>query len=176
MKHIFLFAFASLLFAGCSKKDDEPGVDISSWTRTVYFGTATLEKTGQQVRVMFDPENTPNMLVLITSDIKGALRLPTFTTDPQSYDGIRATHRYYDVIPNWRCYPFTFDFGGKIELNSVGDCYEVRNFDRQERITGQHIDMVIGKGLFSQMVSNGLSNLPIDLTLTVPYDWGTSQE
>lgn len=166
----FWALLTSLLFVGCSKKE-EPPLDLSQWDRTVYFGTATLEDTGQQVRVMFDPD--VNISVFITVDLRSALHLSTYETDPQFFDQVRARCLFYDVIADWSCSGFAFDFGGKIKALNV---YEVRSFDRQERITGQHIDMVIGKNLYSQVVSNGLSKIPIDLTLTVPYDWGTSQE
>ena len=168
MKHIFLFAFASLLFVGCSKKE-EPPLDLSQWTtRTVYFATATLEKNGQQVRVMFDLDYTPMMSVLITADLRSALHLSTNETDPQFFDQVRAGNPYYDVIVDWSCSNFGFHFGEGI--NETWGVRDVMNFDRQERITGQHIDMVIGYYTFKQMVNTNLSQLPIDLTLTVPYD------
>lgn len=50
------------------------------------------------------------------------------------------------------------------------------DFSRQERITGQHIDIVIGGDDVRRMFDNDLSQLPIDLQVTVPYDWGTSRE
>lgn len=43
------------------------------------------------------------------------------------------------------------------------------DFSRQERITGQHIDIVIGGDDVRRMFDNDLSQLPIDLQVTVPY-------
>lgn len=162
---LFITAF---LLSACTDSLDYK--ESTPKKRPVYFLTATLEKNGREVRIMIDSLDTRMMELLITRELGSELDLYRgFLENPEQQ---LPWYPFYDVILDWTCSEFRFNFGGK-EYGFPSK--EVVSFSRQERLTGEHIDIVIGRG-YTRIFNNDLSALPIDKRMTVPYDWGTSEE
>lgn len=167
MKYLLLIVIIPILFS-CSDS-----LDGTSKTRTVYFFTASLEKTGREVQVMIDTIDTRSMGMIVTTTVRDELNLYRTWLKPEFIEQQREWYPFYNIILDWTCAEFRF-YCGNGRYGNV--CKEVFDFSRQERITGQHIDIVIGGNGVRRMFDNDFSLLPIDLQMTVPYDWGTSQE
>ncbi len=181
MKHIFLFAFASLLFVGCSKTEavsasGEDKTYIKPETYTVYFMNCTIEGLNREVRVMLDPE----LLIdgLMVADLSKELNLP-----PWWYDStLEWLEDEQKVLPFYELKDCLGDLNTRVNLYVKNEqiwCFHkcvIADFSRQEQLTGQHIDLVLGILITQSKFNDDFSQLPIDLQMTVPYDWGTSQE
>lgn len=165
MKKFLLLTVCFLAMASCKKEETTPK------TRTVFFATASLYKTGREVRVMLDMLDTSSLEMIITGEVGRELGMSRFT--PEYPDQLQAYCPYYDVV-------LYGGYGGGLSLLIDGIRYSPvgsqADLSRQERITGQHIDIVIGDDGFRRMFDRDLSKLPIDLEMVVPYDWGTSKE
>ena len=169
MKYILISVVALLFTASCS--DTLSGDESIIRTRPVYFTTAILERTGREVRIMLDTLDTRMMGGLITHSVRSELSLyRAWLADPEQQ---RPWYPFYDVILDWTCSEFRFRFGDK-EYGFLSK--EVLSFSRQERLTGEHIDIVIGRDGTRRLFNNDLSVLPIDKRMTVPYDWGMGEE
>lgn len=166
MKRLLLLL--TLLLAACTDS-----LDDSPETRTVYFFSATLEKTGREVRIMVDSTDTRRMGMIVTTTVRSELNLSQSWLESEVIEQQLDWYPFYNVILDWWCAEFRFNCGPD-RYGHV--CKEVFNFSRQERITSQHIDIVIGGDGVRRMFDNDLSQLPIDKTMEVPYDWGTSRE
>lgn len=164
MKRFFLLTCAvALAFPACKKENT---TDDTPKTRTVYFATIQLE-TGRDARVMLDITGNQLVSMLITQEVGRELKMN------RQYPEQSSIVPFYDVV-------LYGGYGGELYLFIDGlrysDWGKQADFSRQERITGQHIDIVICNDGFRRMFNRDLSKLPIDLHMVVPYDWGMSEE
>ena len=169
MKYILISVFALLFTASCTDSLDYK--ESKPKKRPVYFLTATLEKTGREVRVMIDTLDTPAMCMRVTYEVAREVNLQ-WIKYPYP-DQVQADNPFYNV-------PLYSGYAGEFAFLVDKDRYSYfggeGEFSRQERLTGEHIDIVIGHDGTRRMFKNDLSALPIDKRMTVPYDWGTSEE
>ena len=183
MKSAFLVLF--LFLTSCSSTAYNVEEFPEKKTRTVFFGTARLEGSGYEMRVMFDTLDTKRMGLMVKRDWRSVILPSIAWVDP---NGVRVLDApFYNVFWDYVCSGLHFQFAG----TDFSETYNEAYFIRQEQITGQTIDMVIGyddaRRLFSkdfqpywsEMVgSDGRSLLEYhtDMKMTVPYDWGMGDE
>ena len=184
MKHLFICALA-LLFIGCSKTEavGESGDDetyIQPETRTVYFMNGTIDGLYRNVRVMIDPLEV--MICFVSVPLSDELNFPRIPYPAGSKWWIECQKELFPAYDLQEWYtdtnytPFWFCLGNKrIWLLNNGGNIEAE-FSRQKRITGEDIDLVLGAAFPWEKYDTDLSQLPIDLEMTVPYDWGMSKE
>ncbi len=176
--------FSVLLLIGCtSSLNDE---ESTPKTRTVFFGTATLEKTGREVRVMLDTLDTRLMGLMFDIELRHEVQPSITWLKPGVVHVLEAP--FYNVFWDYACGGLRFNYADQ----DWGTTYNEADFSQQEKITGQHIDMVIGHDDARRMFSpkdpqenywwadmvggdgRSLLEYHTDMKMIVPYDWGTS--
>lgn len=177
--------------AACSKSGTEQSPAHPA-TRTIFIGsgeiTVDYEKNIRKpIRIMIDTLDTPHSFSFIyNKELAEELNY-----QPTDGDTMAEYYRYYDILPRPVSGSYVFFAGYTNQDGLVAGC--ASDLIRQQIITGQQIDMVIGPGGIARLIDyyyswdriwahltdsegRNLLEYHTDVRMEVPYDWGMGAE